>query len=225
MIPPKANANFVACMEDVLDVYQLPHDPEVPVVCMDETNKQLVAETSVPIPAAPGSVARVDYEYKRNGTANIFMFSEPLAGWRRVSVTDQRTKVDWALAVRELLDTHYAEARLVRLVMDNLNTHNIGSLYEAFEPEEARRLAKRLDIHYTPKHGSWLNIAECELSVLARQCLNRRIPTKDDLEREVRAWQEERNASTVGVVWQFTTEDARVKLRRLYPQLQTVTAG
>lgn len=223
MIPPDASGEFVACMEDVLDVYQLPPDPSVPVVCMDETSKQLVAEISNPIPAAPGREARADYEYKRNGTANIFMFVEPLAGTRRALVTDQRTMVDWALAVREMLDVHYPDAALVRLVMDNLNTHTIGSLYEAFAPEEARRLAKRLEIHYTPKHGSWLNIAECELSVLSRQCLDRRIPTKHDLEREVRAWETDRNESTVGVVWQFTTEKARVKLRRLYPQNQTRT--
>lgn len=223
VIPPDANAEFVACMEDVLDVYQLPYDPEVPVVCMDEMSKQLVVELSVPIPAAPGRVARSDYEYQRNGTVNVFMFTEPLIGWRQAMVTDRRTKVDWALAVRELLDVRYPEARFVRLVMDNLNTHNISSLYEAFDPEEARRLAKRLEIHYTPKHGSWLNIAECELSVLSRQCLDRRIPTKDDFEREVRAWEAERNESTVGVVWHFTAADARVKLQRLYPRSQAMT--
>ena len=223
MIPPKANAEFVACMEDVLDVYRLPRDPEVPVVCMDEISKQLVDEISKPIPASPGQIARVDYEYVRNGTANMFMFVEPLAGWRWVPVTDRRTKVDWALAVQELLDLHYPEARFVRLVMDNLNTHNISSLYEAFEPAEARRMAKRLEIHYTPKHGSWLNIAEIELSVLSRQCLDRRIPNKHDLERETRAWEAQRNETTVGVNWQFTTDDARVKLRRLYPQFQPLT--
>lgn len=205
-------------MEDVLDVYQLPYDPDVPVVCMDETSKQLVAEVSVPIPAVPGRAARVDYEYKRNGVVNVFMFTEPLAGWRSVSVTDRRAKVDWALAVRELLDRRYPNARVVRLVLDNLNTHSLGSLYEAFDPEEARRLAKRLELHYTPKHGSWLNIAETELSVLSRQCLDRRIATKQDLVSEVLAWEEERNSSTVGVDWQFTTADARVKLKRLYPE-------
>jgi len=223
VIPPGANGEFVACMEDVLDVYQLPYDPKIPVVCMDEANKQLVAEIRNPIPAAPGRVARVDSEYRRNGTVNVFMFVEPLAGRRRVLVTDRRTKVDWAFAVRELLDVHYPDADLVRLVLDNLNTHTLGSLYEAFGPEEARRLAKRLEFHYTPKHGSWLNIAECELSVLSRQCLDRRIPTKEEVEREVHAWETDRNESTIGVDWQFTTEDARVKLHRLYPQFQTKT--
>lgn len=223
MIPPDANGEFVACMEDVLDVYQLPYDPAAPVVCMDETSKQLVAENTAPIPAAPGREERADYEYTRNGTANIFMFAEPLAGKRHALVTDQRTKIDWAWAVREVLDVHYPHARTVRLVMDNLNTHAVGSLYEAFSPEEARRLATKLEIHHTPKHGSWLNIAECELSVLSRQCLDRRIPTKADLERDVRAWETARNHSTVRVVWQFTTDKARVKLRRLYPQNQTRT--
>lgn len=223
MIPPDANGEFVACMEDVLDVYQRPYDPAIPVVCMDETSKQLVAEISTPIPAAPGRPARADYEYKRNGTANVFMFVEPLVGRRRVLVTDQRAKVDWALAVRELLDVQYPNADIVCMVMDNLNTHTLGALYEAFEPEEARRLARRFEIHYTPKHGSWLNIAECELSVLSRQCLDRRIPIKDELEREVHVWETERNESTVDVDWQFTIEKARVKLKRLYPQLQMRT--
>lgn len=205
-------------MEDVLDVYQLPYDPDEPVVCMDETCKQLVGEVSIPIAAAPGRTKRIDYEYKRNGVANVFMFTEPLAGWRSVSVTEHRAKVDWALAVRELLDVRYPNVRVVRLVLDNLNTHSIGSLYEAFAPEEARRLASRLEFHYTPKHGSWLNVAETELSVLSRQCLDRRIATKEDLVSEVLAWEEERNSSTVGVEWQFRTADARVKLKRLYPE-------
>ena len=205
-------------MEDVLDVYQLPYDPDEPVVCMDETCKQLVAEVGIPIAAAPGRTKRIDYEYKRNGVANVFMFTEPLAGWRSASVTERRAKVDWALAVRELLDVRYPNVRVVRLVLDNLNTHSIGSLYEAFAPEEARRLASRLEFHYTPKHGSWLNIAETELSVLSRQCLDRRIATKEDLVSEVLAWEQERNSSTVGVEWQFTTADARVKLKRLYPE-------
>lgn len=225
VIPPEANADFVACMEDVLDVYQLAYNAAVPVICMDELSKQLIDEITVPLPPAPGRVGRSDYEYKRNGTANIFMFTEPLAGWRRVMVTDRRTKVDWAFAIRELLDVHYPNAPLVRLVMDNLNTHAIGSLYEAFEPEEARRLARRLEIHHTPKHGSWLNIAECELSVLSRQCLDRRIASKHELEREVLAWQDERNSSTIGVDWQFTTADARVKLKRLYPRTQTAVSS
>ncbi len=187
---------------------------------MDEISKQLVAEVRTPIPAAAGRTARVDYEYKRNGVVNVFMFTEPLAGWRSASVTERRTKVDWALAVRELLDVRYPNARVIRLVLDNLNTHSLGSLYEAFAPEDARRLAKRLELHYTPKHGSWLNIAETELSVLSRQCLGRRVATRENLASEVRAWEEERNSSTVGVDWQFTTADARVKLKRLYPDLK-----
>jgi hypothetical protein len=204
-------------MEDVLDVYQLAYDPETPVICMDELSKQLVAEVTAPIPPAPGREGRADYEYRRNGTANVFMFTEPLASWRWVSITERRTKLDWAYAVRELLDVHYPEVDCVRLVMDNLNTHSLGSLYEAFEPEEARRLAKRLEIHYTPKHGSWLNIAECELSALSRQCLDRRIATMDELKREVQLWQEERNISTTGVSWHFKTREARIRLKRLYP--------
>ena len=208
-------------MEDVLDQYHLPLDPDAPLVCMDETSKQLVAETRQPIPASPGHPRRYDYEYERNGVANLFMFTEPLTGWRWVKVTERRTRKDWAEAVKTLLDLRYPKARVVRLVMDNLNTHSIGSLYEAFEPEEARRLARRLEIHYTPKHGSWLNIAEIELSVLTTQCLDRRIESRANLEKEVRAWQDARNESTKGVDWQFTTDDARVKLRRLYPQIQT----
>lgn len=208
-------------MEDVLEVYHRVYDPRFPVVCMDETSKQLVAETRVPIALAPGRAARFDYEYERNGVANIFMFTEPLDGWRWVEVTDRRARTDWALVIKELLDVHFPDAEKVVLVMDNLNTHTIGSLYDAFDPTEARRLAERLEIHYTPKHGSWLNIAETELSVLAMQCLDRRIPAKADLEREVRAWEDERNKATKGVDWQFTTEDARVKLRRLYPQIQS----
>ena len=207
-------------MEEVLDLYHEPLDPDAPLVCMDETSKQLVAETRQPIPASPGRPRRYDYEYERKGVANLFMFTEPLTGWRWVKVTERRTRKDWAEAVKTLLDLRYPEARVVRLVMDNLNTHSIGSLYEAFEPEEARRLARRLEIHYTPKHGSWLNIAEIELSVLTTQCLDRRIESGVTLEKEVRAWQDARNESTKGVDWQFTTDDARVKLRRLYPQIQ-----
>lgn len=221
MIPPDHDGEFVARMEDVLDLYQQPHDPGAPVVCMDETSKQLVGETRVPVPAAPGRPARHDYEYERKGTANVFLFTEPLLGWRWVSVTERRTGGDWAHAVKELLDVHYPEARVVRLVMDNLNTHILGSLYEVFEPAEARRLAVRLDIHYTPKHGSWLNMAEIELRVLSQQCMNRRIGDADFLRRQVTFWQDERNRSTVGVDWQFTTPGARIKLRRLYPLLLT----
>lgn len=209
----------MAAMEDVLEVYHREYDERFPVICMDETSKQLVSETRVPIPLAPDRPARFDYEYERNGVANLFMFTEPLQGWRWAEVTDRRTRTDWALVVKELLDVHCPHALKVVLVMDNLNTHTIGSLYEAFDPAEARRLALRLEIHYTPKHGSWLNIAETELSVLAMQCLDRRIPTMEDLKREVQAWEDDRNQTTKGVDWQFTTHDARVKLRRLYPRL------
>jgi len=204
-------------MEEVLDLYQLPYDAQVPLVCMDETSKQLVGEVRVPIPPAPGRPARIDYEYERRGTANLFMFVEPLKGKRRVLVTERRTAVDWAHAVKKVLDEDYPDARVVRLVMDNLNVHCIGSLYEAFPPAEARRLAQRLEIHYTPKHGSWLNVAEIELRVLSGQCLDRRIPERAELENEVATWEKDRNESVVGVDWQFTTEDARVKLKRLYP--------
>ncbi len=204
-------------MEEVLDLYQLPYDPQVPLVCMDETSKQLVGEVRVPIPATPGRPVRIDYEYERRGTANLFMFCEPLKGKRRVLVTERRTAVDWAHAVKKVLDEDYPEARVVRLVMDNLNVHCTGSLYEAFPPAEARRLAQRLEIHYTPKHGSWLNVAEIELRVLSGQCLDRRIPERAELENEIAAWEKDRNESVVGVDWQFTTEDARVKLKRLYP--------
>jgi hypothetical protein len=219
-IPPKQNAEFVCCMENVLEVYRRPYSPDEPVVCMDETNKQLVAETRVPRPAGPGRPRRVDYEYERCGTANLFMFSEPLGGWRHVAVTDRRTKTDWAYQIRELLDVSYPDAKRVTLVMDNLNTHRVASLYEAFEPVEARRLTERLEVVYTPKHGSWLNIAEVELNVLARQCLSRRIGDKRILQREVAAWETDRNQSQTGVDWQFTTADARIKLKRLYPQVQ-----
>jgi hypothetical protein len=207
-------------MEDVLDLYQQPYDADAPLVCMDELCKELHSDVREPIPASPGKPERIDYEYRRHGTANIFMFTEPLVGWRRTLVTERRTAVDWAHAVKKILDEDYPDARVVRLVMDNLNTHTIGSLYEAFEPDEARRLAKRLEIHYTPKHGSWLNIAEIEFRVLSGQCLDRRIPDMPTLDREVTAWQDDRNARTVGVDWQFTTADARVKLKRLYPVLQ-----
>ncbi len=205
-------------MEDVLELYRQPHDPDAPVVCMDEASKQLVGETRMPIPAAPGRPARVDYEYERKGTANIFIFAEPLRGWRWTQVTRHRTRTDWARAVKELLDVHYPDVRVVRLVMDNLNTHTIGSLYETFEPAEARRLSQRLEIHYTPKHGSWLNIAEIELQVLSAQCLDRRIDGRAKLSREVAAWTERRNASITGVDWQFTSAKARIKLKRLYPE-------
>jgi hypothetical protein len=220
-IPPEHNAAFVCALENVLEVYHRLYDPDCPVVCMDELSKQLVGETRVPVAVAPGLPARFDYEYVRNGTANLFLFTEPLAGWRHVAVTDRRTAVDWAWQVRELLDVRYPTAKRVTLVSDNLNTHTQASLYEAFEPAEARRLMKRLELVHTPKHGSWLNIAELELNVLTRQCLDRRIEDKDTLIHETAAWDDERNAQQTGVDWQFTTADARVKLKRLYPQIQS----
>lgn len=207
-------------MEDVLEVYTRPYDAQRPQVCVDETSKQLVAETRMPIPAAPGQPERVDYEYARQGTANLFMVFEPLAGRRQVKVTERRTAVDFAQLLRELIDEQDPQAEKVVLVMDNLNTQKPASLYEAFEPAEARRLLKRLEIHYTPKHGSWLNMAETEFSVLARQCLDRRIPDPTTLVQEVAAWQQQRNAAECRVDWRFTTEDARIKLKRLYPSIQ-----
>ena len=216
-IPPKASAEFVCCMEDVLDVYHRPYDEKRPLVCLDEASRQLVGEVIEPIPAEPGQPERFDYEYTRNGTANLFMISEPLLGWRAVKVTERRTAVDFAEVVRWLVEEVHEEAEKVVLVMDNLNTHKLASLYEAFSPEQARRIAERLEIHHTPKHGSWLNVAEIELSVLTRQCLARRIETREELEREVAAWEEERNERGVPIRWRFTTAEARIKLRRLYP--------
>jgi hypothetical protein len=207
-------------MEDVLEVYTRPYDPQYPQVCVDETSKQLVAETRVPIPVAPGRPERVDYEYERKGTANLFMVFEPLAGRRRVKVTERRTAVDFAQVLREVIDEQYPQAEKIVLVMDNLNTHKPASLYEAFEPAEARRLLERLEMHYTPKHGSWLNMAETELSVLATQCLDRRIPDPTLLTQEVAAWERRRNDAQCRVDWQFTTQDARIKLKRLYPSFQ-----
>lgn len=206
-------------MEDVLDVYHRPYDPQYPVVCMDESSKQLIGEVHVPIPVAPGHPALHDDEYVRNGVAEIFMEVEPLGGRRHVEITRRRTKVDWAHFIKAMLDERYPRARKVVLVMDNLNTHNISSLYEAFAPAEAKRLADRLEIHHTPKHGSWLNIAEIELSVLKCQCLDRRIPEIEMMRNEVRAWEAYRNNRQSKVDWQFTTADARVKLKRLYPNL------
>ena len=208
-------------MEDVLDVYKRPYDPRRPMVCMDETSKQLIGETRVSVPAAPGRPARHDYEYVRNGVANIFMFFEPLAGQRHVKVTERRTKIDWATCVRELVDGIYPDAEQLVLVMDNLNTHTPASLYEAFPPEEAKRIADRLEIHYTPKHGSWLNMAEIELGVLGRQCLDRRIEDAEQLRRESAAWESQRNERVAKVDWQFTTDDARIKLKKLYPSLES----
>lgn len=220
MIPPEKNAEFVAAMEDVLEVYQRPYDPLRPVVCLDETSKQLVEQTRTPVSAKPGIPAREDYEYKRNGVANLFMLFEPLAGWRHVEVTDRRTKVDFAHIIKKLVDELDPDAERFVLVMDNLNTHKPGALYEAFEPQEARRLIEKLEIHYTPRHGSWLNMAETELATLAKQCLNRRIATKEKLKTEVEAWAQPRNDSRNTVDWQFKTEDARIKLKKLYPSFQ-----
>lgn len=220
-IPPKANSSFVCAMEDVLTVYKREYNPDMPVVCMDETSKQLIKETRLAISAKPGKLARYDYEYERNGTCSLFMFYDPFGGKRFVSVTDRRTKIDWATQIKDLLDIRYPDTKKVILVMDNLNTHTGASLYEAFEPQEARRLLDRLEIHYTPKHGSWLNIAEIELRVLNGQCLKRRIPDKGTLSSEVAAWQEKRNSDQAKVDWQFTAEDARIKLKRLYPILLT----
>ena len=217
MIPPKANAAFVAAMEDVLEVYTRPHDPVRPLVCLDETSKQLVAETREPLPMRPGQPARYDYEYERNGTASLFMLFAPIEGWRHVNVTERRTAVDFAHVLKDLSDVHFAEAEKIVLVQDNLNTHTPASLYEAFQPEEARRLVERFEWHYTPKHGSWLNMAESELAILSGQCLDRRIPNQTALEREVSAWLDRRNTHHAKASWRFTTADARIKLKSLYP--------
>ena len=220
MIPPDQNADFVCAMEDVLEVYHRPYDRERPVVCFDEYSKQLMKETRVPIPAAPGHPATIDYEYERNGTANLFMMFEPLGGQRHVIVTKRRTAVDYAHAIQNLIDVQYPHALKIVLVQDNLNTHKPASLYEAFLPEEARRLIEKLEIHHTPKHGSWLNMAEIELSVLARQCLDQRLESSVKLQQEIEAWELERNEQEVEIKWQFTTADARIKLHRLYPVIQ-----
>ena len=219
MIPPDANAAFVAAMEDILEVYQRPYDPQRTLVCLDETSKQLIAETRVPIATKPGQPGRHDYEYRRNGTANLFMMFAPLEGWRHVKVTDRHTAVDYAQVLKELSDTHFPGSAKIVLVQDNLNTHKPASLYEAFPPAEARRLVERFEWHYTPKHGSWLDMAESELSVLSSQCLDRRIPDQRVLKDEVEAWEADRNRKHAKANWQFTTADARVKLRRLYPAL------
>ena len=220
MIPPDEDAAFVAAMENILDFYQQPLDPRFPVVNMDEQSVQLLQESRVSIPGAPGRVKRVDHEYRRNGTASIFLFTEALTGWRGVSVRERRTAVDWAEEVKMLLETVYPEAEQVILISDNLNTHKLKSLYKAFPAAEARRLSKRLALHHTPVHGSWLNIAEIELSVLTRQCLSRRIPDLETLKQETAAWASHRNAASKGVDWRFTTDDARIRLKRLYPQTQ-----
>jgi DDE superfamily endonuclease len=219
-LPDGPSGEFVARMEDVLEVYHRPFDPKRPQVCIDESSKQLVSEVRAPLPTRPGNAARYDFEYKREGTANLFMISEPLLGWRAVTVTDRRTARDFAEVLRWLAEDVHPDAEKLVLVTDNLNTHDPGCLYEAFEPDRARRIAERLEWHYTPKHGSWLNVAECELAALSGQCLNRRIGSMARLRQVVSAWEDERNEREVGVDWQFTTAEARVKLRRLYPAHQ-----
>jgi hypothetical protein len=206
-------------MEDVLDVYRRPYDPRFPQVCLDETTKQLVGETRAPLPARPGQPARFDYEYERKGVASLFLACEPLRGWRHVWVGDRRTAVDWAHVIKDLVDVYYPAAERIVLVEDNLNTHTPGSLYEAFPPAEAKRLADKLELHYTPKHGSWLNVAEIELSVLGRQCLDRRLDDPAEVRAEVGAWEARRNAARTPVDWRFTTADARIKLTHLYPAI------
>ncbi len=214
---PEVNTEFVAAMEDVLDLYAEPYDPRRPKVNFDETSKQLIAETRQPLEAQPGQPQRYDYEYERNGTRNLFLFTEPQAGWRHISVTEQRTMLDFAHQMQWLVDERYPEAEVIRVIMDNLNTHKAASLYEAFAPEEARRIVKKLEFHYTPKHGSWLNMAEIELSVLQRQCLDRRIPDEATLIHEVGAWEQQRNAEQATIDWRFSVTAARDKLKRLYP--------
>lgn len=220
MIPPEQNGNFVASMEKVLEVYKQPYDPRFPVVCMDESPKQLIGETKIAIAAEPGKPAKYDYEYKRHGVCNIFMASEPLAGKRIVKITEKKTKKDWANFLVDI-STCYSDAEKITLVMDNLNTHTPGSLYETFQPAKAKQLWDRFDFVFTPKHGSWLNMAEIELNVLIGQCLNRRIDTIEKVRREVAAWQLYRDNQKPKVNWQFTADDARVKLARLYPSLET----
>ena len=222
MLPKQPDAAFVCAMEDVLEVYTRPYDPKRPVVCVDEASKQLVADVTPPLAMQPGQPAREDYEYERCGTANLFMQFEPLAGRRHVKVTERRTSLDFAHVLRDLSDVHYADAEKIVLVVDNLNTHKLSVLYQAFGPDEARRLVERFEIHYTPKHASWLDMAECELSVLCRQCLDRRIDDRSLLEHEVRCWEEVRNAAEVCVDWQFRTPDARIKITRLYPVIASL---
>ena len=209
-------------MEDILEVYQRPKDPRRPLVCLDETTKQLVADIREPIPLEPGKVERHDYEYRREGVGTLFMLSAPLMGWRKVMVTERKTRVDYACVLKKLSDDFFPQAEKIVLVQDNLNTHNLASLYEAFQPQEARRLAQRFEIHYTPKHGSWLNIAEIELSVLASQCLNRRIPNRQALKEQVKQWAQKRNQQNKQIKWRFTTKQARIKLKRLYPNFTTL---
>ena len=219
-LAPTADPAFVWHMEDVLGVYHRPYDPVRPVVCLDETSRQLLADTRPPLPATPERPARHDPEYERGGVANLFLVTEPLRGWRAVTVSQRRTRLDFAACVKELVNVHYPEAERIVLVLDQLNTHSPASLYAAFPPAEAKRLADRLEIHYTPKHGSWLNMAELELSVLQRQCLRQRLPDRDAMDRNVRAWATRRNDQIKRIDWQFTTADARIKLKRLYPAFE-----
>ena len=217
-IPPKADAAFVCNMEDVLEVYKQPYNPKRPLICIDEMPKQLLMDTREPLPMLPGKPERSDYEYKRGGVADLFMVFEPLAGKRHIEIRDQRRRIEWAEVMQIVSDVLYPEAEKIVVVLDNLNTHVLAAFYLAFEPQEARRLVERFELHYTPKHGSWLNMAEIELSALVRQCLGRRIPDKAILIREVKAWEDQRNSEVVKVHWQFTTADARTKLRSLYPK-------
>jgi hypothetical protein len=218
-IPPKENAEFVCAMEEVLAMYHQPYDPHRPLVCFDEGSRQLTKETRHALPTRPGDVTKYDYEYERNGTSNLFMFFAPLESWRHGKVTARRTMIDFAHCMRDLVDIHFPDAEQIDLVMDNLNTHKLASLYEAFSPAEARRIIEKITIHYTPKHGSWLNMAEFELSVRQRQCLKARMPDQDTLRDKVSAWEQARNTSQATVHWRFTTEDARIKLHKLYPSI------
>jgi hypothetical protein len=214
---PAVGSEFVWRMEEVLDLYAEPYDPNYPQVCFDERPVQLLGDTYTPIPIQTGQVRRYDYHYEREGTANLFMMVQPLGGWRMVKTTSRRTKVDFAHCMQELVDVHFPDARVIRVVLDNLNTHNPSSLYEAFEPAEARRILRKLDFHYTPKHGSWLNMAEIEISVLSRQCLQQRLPSLSELETQVTAWTSRRNEQAVKINWCFNLDNARTKLARLYP--------
>lgn len=217
VVPPKKDADFVYRMEAVLDLYTQPIDPKRPVICMDEANRQLISEVITPIPMKPGQPVKYDYQYQREGVCNLFMFFEPLKGWRKVIVRTRRTKKDWVFCLEWLLNSCFIEGEVVQIVQDNLNTHNPSAFYEVFEPEKAKRLLDRLEFHFTPKHASWLNMAEIEFSVLDRQCLKRRIPTAQQMQQEVDAWANQRNNNCQTVDWQFTTIDARIKLKRLYP--------
>ena len=220
-VPPKANADFVWHMEDVLQTYQLAYDPRFPVVCMDEASKQLIGEVQQPLPIRPGQAKCVDYEYERKGVCNLFVCCEPLRGWRHVMVTERRTKRDWAACIRELVDVHYRKAKRIRLVLDNLNTHTGASLYEAFPPNEARRLLDRLEFHHTPKHASWLNMAEIEIGIVSRQCLGGRIDNALKMTEEIQAWERDRNIAKAKIHWSFTIAVARHKMKTVYPTIAT----